>query len=535
MDGIRKNFSKDFSKIYCFNLKGDGRTSGERCKQEGEPIFAAHGGSGGSLNGIAITILVKNKKSNNNCEIYYHDIGSYLSRKEKFKIIRDYKSVKNISWTSIQPNEAGDWINQRNQEFDNYLLIGSKDKDESNSIFRTYSRGVATSRDPWCYNFDRSLLIKNMNSMINFYNSEVKRISKILKLKNIDDLNNVVNTDSTKISWNRGLLKDLDNSREFSFEGSSVYKGIYRPFNKSNLYFNKNFNDMIYLQPRLFPTNEHKNLAICISGVGASKPFSAIATDLMPNLHTVDTGQCFPLYYYEHKNDVDQKSLPENSSEKPDNYGYFKRDAITDFALNEFRAKYEDIEINKEDLFYYIYGLLHSQEYKNRYQNDFKKMLPRIPLLRDFWNYSNTGRKLAELHINYESVRPFDLKEVLSENSPKKENSLYAVSEQGMRFGKNGKEEDRTTIIYNSFLTLSGIPLDAYSYQVNGKSAIEWIVERYCITVDLNVKGEGSGIKNNPNEWSDDPRYIVDLLKRIVTVSVETNQLVSQLPKFELL
>lgn len=529
-DGLRKTIAKEFSKIYCFNLRGNQRTSGELSRKEGGKIFGS-----GSRTPVAITILVKNSKHKGPAEILYHDIGDYLSQAEKLKIISDFKSVSAVPWKQVQPNPEGDWINLRNPEFDGFLPIGDKSDANLDSAFETYSRGVSTSRDAWCYNFSIKSLKENVNRMITFYNSEVRRLSKEQSRHRKDfKLDDFINSDERKISWNRGLKNDLEKLKIFNFDDGSLRMGIYRPFTKSKLYFNKSFNDMTYQIPRLYPTEDHENLVIAVTGNGVTKAFSNLISDVIPDIQLLANGQCFPLYHYEHKDDIDTPDLLK-SKEKPDKHGYIKREALTDFALEKFQESYSDKKISKEDIFYYIYGILHSPTYKEKYQNDLKKMLPRIPFAKDFWGYSNAGRELAKWHLNYETIKPYPLKEVVKDGAPKKASDLYKVNEAGMKFPKDKKVEDRTQIIFNSHVTLSGIPLEAYDYVVNGKSALEWVMERYAVTVDLNAKGEGSGIKNDPNEWSDDPRYIIDLVKRVVQVSLETNKIVKGLPKFELL
>jgi len=528
MDGLRKTLAKDFSKIYCFNLRGNARMQGEERRKEKGNVFGE-----GTRTPVAITILVKSKNKNATCEIKYHDIGDYLSQQEKLKIIQDFKSIKNIQWQTIQPNDEGDWINLRNPEFDGFIPIGNKDDAKSESIFHSYSLGVATSRDAWAYGFSKRNVHENISSLIDFYNGERKRVlSK--NPKDLDDVNDLINNDDSKISWSRGLKQNLFKNRQINFEPSSIQAASYRPFTKQWLYYGRDLNDMIYQTHKFFPTLAHDNVIFDITGIGVTKPFSTIITSTLVDLQLMANGQCFPLYYYE-KEDKEKSGDLLKSNEKPDKHGYIKRDAITDFALDKFQSSYGDKKIKKEDIFYYAYGLLHSPTYREKYQNDLKKMLPRIPLLKEFWGFSKAGRGLADVHLNYEAVKPYKLEEELTKGAPKKEKELYRVNEAGMKFSKVNKEEDKTTIIYNQHVTLKGIPLAAYDYVVNGKSAVEWVMERYCVTVDLNKKGEGSGIKNDPNEWSDDPRYIVDLVKRVVTVSIETNRIVSSLPKFELL
>jgi predicted helicase len=299
---------------------------------------------------------------------------------------------------------------------------------------------------------------------------------------------------------------------------------MYRPFAKQWIYFSRNFNEYVYQTPKLFPTPEHKNVVISAAGVGANKAFSALATMFLPDYELISKGQCFPLYWYEKSKDnapAPQTELSLDAGDTQDAHGYIRRDAITDWALSTFRDRYQDQTISKEDLFWYVYGILHSPEYKERFASDLKKMLPRIPFAGDFWAFSRAGRELGQWHLNYETVEPY----------PLTEESKRLVMEAGdyrvlkMTFGKKDGKPDKTVIIYNANLILRDIPLEAYAYVVNGKSAIEWIMERYAVTVD-----KASGIRNDPNDWSDDPRYIVDLLKRVVRVSLESVRLVAELP-----
>jgi predicted helicase len=522
-DGLRKSLGKEFAKIYCFNLRGNARTQGEDRRKEKGNVFGE-----GSRTPVAITIMVKDESHSGECEILYHDIGDYLSREDKLRIVDEFKSIRNLPWKEIEPNEEGDWVNQRSPEFEEFSPLGNK-SDRGSEIFETYSSGVKTNRDRWCYNYSRSSLSKNMSSMIRFYNSEVKRLTNAKKKNSKIDIESFTNNDATKISWNRSLRNDLAKLKEFEFDSGSVVKSLYRPFSKANLYFNRTFNDMVYQIPKLFPTPEHENLVIGVTGLGVSKPFSVILTDVIPDVQLLANGQCFPRYFYEKADDEGAVSL-RLAKLKPDKHGYIRRDAISDEALAKFRTAYGLESITKEAIFYYIYGVLHSPAYRSKYKNDLSKMLPRIPYLADFDGYRKVGESLAKLHVNYEKgpVAAVVKEEVTSQSKAKSD--LYRVDSTGMKFGKIEKKEDRTTIIFNSYLKLQNIPLEVYEYIVNGKSALEWVMERYAVTVD-----KDSGIKNDPNEWSSDPRYIVDLVKRVVWVSLETNRLVAELPEFQIL
>jgi predicted helicase len=289
---------------------------------------------------------------------------------------------------------------------------------------------------------------------------------------------------------------------------------MYRPFCKQWLYFDRQINERVYQIPRIFPTPEHSNVAIHVSAGDARRPFSALITDVIPDSHLHDIGQCFPLYYYEEASAEVDLFADESSAG-----GYVRRDAITDNTLASYQERYGR-EVSKEDIFYYIYGLIHSPEYRERYAADLKKMIPRIPMASDFWTFSKAGRELSGWHLDYESHEPSPLDGLPAANSKPE---LLRVEK--MRFGGSGRSEDRTTIVFNSHVTLRGIPEEAYDYQVNGRSAIEWLMDRYEVKVD-----KDSGIRNDPNFWSDDPRYVVDLVARIVRVSVETMRIVGALP-----
>lgn len=519
MDGLRKALAKDFSLIYCFNLRGDQRTKGDVSRAEGGKIFGS-----GSRTPVAITLFIRSPKRKGESNIYYFDVGEYLSREEKLRIISNFKSMKQIEWQKIIPNNAGDWIEKRNEEFGKFIAI-SQSKTEP-GIFSEVMPGIVSARDPWVYNFSLESLKNNMSKTIDFYNSETQRNKKsnAAKLK----VESFVAKDKKLISWSSNLFSFAKRGILSSFDKSKVKTAIYRPFTKCGLYYCSMFITRPSRWDSVLPTLNHPNVFLTVTGSGANQ-FSVFISNTIVDFNFTTPTQCIPMFTYENTDRGEGSDLldPER---KPDKQGYIKWEAITDFAIQIFQKSYDDNKLNKEDIFYYIYALLHSPTYKERYQNDLKKMLPRIPIAKDFWSFSKNGRELAAFHLNYETVAPFNLQEMVSEGAPKKDGERYRVNEIGMKFPKVKKDEDRTTIIYNQYVTLKGIPLEAYDYVVNGKSAIEWIMERYAVTTD-----KESGIKNDPNEWSDDPRYIVDLVKRIVTISLETNRIVASLPKLELL
>jgi predicted helicase len=512
MDGLRKCLTDEFTSLYCFNLRGNQRTSGELSRKEGGKIFGS-----GSRAPIAITLMVKNPERTGHHKLFYHDIGDYLSREEKLQIVKELGSVQNVDWQELQPNDEGDWVSQRNPEFMQFMPLGDKENDKSDKLFDVYSLGVVTNRDAWAYNFSHESLTSNMGSMIAFFNKQSKAYATFCKTSEKEvAVDKFIDTNSQKISWTRSLKNELSKCSRFILDEDCIVPSHYRPYCKQWLYFNRRFNEMVYQMPKIFPNAELENLVISATGIGASKDFSAIISDCIPNLHLHDTGQCFPLYYYAKPDESEAKLFQDE--------GYIRREAISDAALKRFRSRY-DTKVKKEDIFYYVYGILHSPEYKERFASDLKKMLPRVPLAHDFWVFSKAGRKLAKWHLEYESVEPYALEETIS--GPRMAAvERFRVSK--MSFPRKDGKPDKSVIVYNSNVTLSGIPPEAYGYVVNGKSALEWIMERYQISVD-----KDSGISNDPNEWSADPRYIVDLVKRIVRVSLETVKIVQSLPALQ--
>ncbi len=495
--------------INVFNLRGNQRTSGELSRREGGKIFGS-----GSRTPIAITLLVRNPAAKGKAQIHYHDIGDYLSREEKLERIKKFVSVLSpeMKLSSITPNEENDWLNQRDGVFDTFIPIGDKDNKDGKTIFVPYySRGCASARDAWVYNFSEEALTRNISSMIDFYNGNVDELMIAQKKEPETAPDDIIKLDPTKISWTRGLRHDFEKLRKHPYRPECLRIATYRPFVKMHYYFDRNFNDMIYQIPRLFPTPQTKNLVICIQAPGGKNELTPLITDCLPDLHLNGDVQAFPLFYFEEKDDSLLNLFDSTDS------SYIRHDGISDFALA--RARQLNPKISKEDIFYYIYGLLRSKHYCSRFSADLKKTLPRIPFPEDykvFKAYCRGGRDLASLHLNYE-VGPF-CKTVIVSGC---EHGKYRV--QKMRFIS---KDDKRTIIFNEFIKIENVPLVAYDYVINGKSAIEWVMERYAVTTNAD-----SGILNDPNQWSENPRYILDLLLRIIQMSIDTVQIVTRLPE----
>lgn len=512
-EGFRKSIEREFSKIYVLNLRGNQYTGGELSRREGGKIFGS-----GSRTPISITILVKkpNQAQDTKATIYYHDIGDYLSREQKLALVRKFKSVdsKALKWQLIHPNEKGDWLNQRDGAFDEFIGMTpeKKFKTSSQSWFILNSRGNETGRDTWVYNYSQKALNNHINIIVNEYNKNVGCKSK-------DELN----YDETKVSWTSSLISKVLKGQ--SIHNENIFAdGVYRPFCKMRTYRGEDLIHRYGQFREIFPTPDSKNVVICVSGIGGTKESSTFVTNHIPDLNILDAGtQCFPLYWYEKK-----ESLQLSLFDKEPQAEYVRRDGISNWILNEVRTRLKIKSIDKEMIFYYIYGFLHSPEYRSTFEADLKKSLPRIPIIEDvdaFNDFYQAGKALAKLHLDYEDVPAYKGLEIEDTYHGKDVYEHYAVNPK-MKFPK---KDQKDTIIYNDYITIRHIPAEAYGYIVNGKSAIEWLMERYAITID-----KKSGIKNDPNDWSrehENPSYIFDLLCSIVNVSVKTMEIVGKLPK----
>ncbi|MFC4299579.1 DEAD/DEAH box helicase [Castellaniella ginsengisoli] len=535
-DGLRQCLADEFSSLYVFHLRGNQRTSGDTSRKEGGKIFGS-----GSRAPIAISLMVKNPRSKEQGQIFFHDIGDYLSREDKLDRIAHYASVAGIpAWQTIVPDAHGDWLRQRDDRFGQFLAMGNKDDRTVKALFENYSNGVKTQRDAWAYNASKQDLAANMGRMIGFYNAEVQRFDAAhpgLDRKQRDEaVDGFIDTRPEMISWTHALKQDLAKGHQHAYDDVCIVPSLYRPFTKQWLYFNRDFNERVYQMPRLFPRRDDQNLVIMVKQRPSSVGHLALMVDCPPELQTDGGAQCFPLYLYdEAEPSVEAGSLfaVHEGQMAPQ-----RRDAITDAGLAHFQAAYPGESITKEDLFYYVYGILHSSDYRERYVDNLSKELPRIPRARkaeDFWAFSRAGRALADLHLGYEAATPYP---VTIQTKGELVDTDYRVEK--MKFAKKkdpetGKSvDDRSTVIYNGKITISGIPDRAWDYVVNGKAALAWVMERQAVRVD-----KASGIVNDANDWATEtmgnPKYPLELLMRVITVSLETLKIIDALPALDIL
>ncbi|MYA69149.1 N-6 DNA methylase, partial [Candidatus Poribacteria bacterium] len=495
-DGMRRHLSDEFDTLYILDLGGNVRKG-----QPGDSnVF-------GIQVGVSINIFVKSKRkvgevSNPDLafHICYNDETTDVSKTRTFAFLDEKQHVGNVRWQELAPDKRHTWLTtDLHNDFDAFIPIGSKIAkstrgDVKDTIFKTYSVGVLTARDAWAYNFNRDALADNMQAMIEFYNSEASKWERrVERTQNVDVF---VSTDGTKIKWTDRLKAELTKGRLVEFDSEKIRNSLYRPFTKSNLYFDKLMNQRTYVFPSIFPTSETEldNRVIWLK-VGQEWPMFALMVDQIPDNLPQGGSQCFPFYIY-------------------DEDGTNRRENITDWVLTQFQKHYADDTITKWDIFHYTYGLLHHPDYRERYQENLKRDLPHIPFAEDFWAFTKAGARLANLHVNYESQPEY--------------NKLNPIETPGMQVNLRVERmkffKDKTQLKYNDFLMLEGIPPEVFEYRLGNRSALEWVVDQYRVKVD-----KRSGIKNDPNR-EEDPEYILRLIGQVITVSLETVAIVGALP-----
>ncbi len=499
-DGFRKCVAQEFSCLYVLNLRGNARTSGETFKKEGGKIFDS-----GSRSTIAIIFFVKDTSVKNSA-IHYYDIGDYLKREAKLNLLAGFENLESVPFEKITPNNKGDWINQREDGFEKLIPLKRDKKLQNDSIFDINSCGVVSGRDPWVYNFSPNALMRSVQKCIDTYNADLKRFNALFReafkqrtkgvksgdlYKQLNDKE--ITTDKTKIAWTDGLKNKLiknKNLQESSME--CVRLSLYRPFNKQWLYWDEDWINRQREFSKIFPDKSAHNVVINTSSM-ASRNFSCLIANEITDIQTMANTQAYPLYYYD---DLGNRSY-----------------AISGYALNLFRRHYGDNLIAEEEIFYYIYAILHHKGYLEKYKNSLKKEDPRIALSDDFKELSTLGKELAELHLNYESGEMHD--------SIKYTTLMNAEVEGYYDVTKMTKKGD--SIIYNQNITITKIPQKAFEYVVNGKSAIDWVIERYQKTMD-----KESLIENNPNHYAGG-QYVFELLCRVITLSVKSVDLIEKI------
>lgn len=567
--------AEEFSHIYIFNLRGNQRTQGETSRREGGKIFDS-----GSRTPVAISILVKGGKDNTSsqgkAQIFYYDIGDYLDRERKLNEIKAFKSIEGIEkqnkFIQIKPNKDYDWINQRDCSYLEFVPMGdSKNKlkalpKKDNKIvaleiFEIFSQGVITGKDTWSFNFSKENLAENIALCIQTYNEEREKLA--------NDKNHILLNDLSKITWGGSLKDRVKANRILEFGKDKIRECLYRPFNKQFLYYDNGFNHSHCQMDKIYPfdnnakciNGDFDNVMICLNDRGSNEFFNAFISNQIIERHFVKNAQAFPLYYYEkiEADSKDEQSLPfqelaNNSCDEKESVAIYRRkDAIRTEALDFVRGLYKDESISKEDIFYYIYALLNHKIYKEKYKDNLSKMLPRIPFAKDFKAFVKFGKELASLHLNYENYSDESPCIVGEKSKIKdfKQDNLFYSKEQTKEFLESLSDEDyaiskmkylikgkKDVILFNEKIAISNIPLKAYEYVVNGRSAIEWVMERYATKKD-----KDSGIENNPNLYEctngalsglKGGKYALHLLLSVIDMSVKSVKLIEKISELSI-
>ena len=499
-DGMRKHLSEEFDTLYILDLGGNVRKG-----QPGDSnVF-------GIQVGVSINFLVRSKRSGgmSPARIFYNDKTVDVSKARTFAFLDECKHVGNVAWQKLTPDKRYTWLTGGlHADFDTFIPMGSKAAKASKgnvegTLFKTYSLGVSTNRDAWVFNFDRNSLAENIQRMIECYNAQTLEWVRA-KNKSGVNLDDFVDSDPQKISWSESLKRKLKGGQLAEFAEPKLRQSLYRPFTKTNLFFDRIMNERVYVFPTIFPKPdlEKENRIVCIN-MTPERPFACLMSDCIPvNVMAGGFGsptQCFPFYTYNED-------------------GTNRRENITDWALAQFRTHYRDNTITKWDIFHYTYGILHQPDYRERYQENLKRDLPHIPYAEDFWVFAETGARLASLHVNYEAQPEYD-----KLNPIETPGMQVDLSVERMKFSK-----DKTRLKYNEYLTLEGIPGEVFAYRLGNRSALEWVVDQYRVKVD-----KRSGIVNDPND-TEDPEYILRLIGQIITVSLETVNIVEGLRSLDI-
>ncbi|NWJ98681.1 MAG: N-6 DNA methylase [Chloroflexi bacterium] len=496
-DGMRKHLLQDFTRIYTFDLGGNVRKnpklSGTRHNVFGIQV------------GVTMTLLVRNQQ-HSTPELYYARLDEIWTKEQKLNHLTKLKDYTDVEWQLLMPDDRNTWLREGLQDdFKDLLPIGSKETKavsglNSESIFKTFCMGILTSRDSWVYDFNRETLVEKIKRFIETFNGEIDRYKRAGEPSDID---NFVLYDDKQIKWSRDLKSDLKRKRYAQFDQSKIRSGLFRPFTKKVYFFDSILNQDIALHPKFLPTSEteQENSVICLSGIGNNKPFHSLVTSAIPCFDLLEKTQCFPFYTY-----------AEDGSNRQEN--------ITDFALQKYRDHYQDETITKWDIFHYVYAVLHAPAYRQKYAENLKRDLPRIPFVsaESFRAYVEAGAKLAKLHRDYEEVTPYTLKRLENRDVPLN----WEVDDKGMKLSP-----DKISLRYNEWLTLANIPPKAFEYRLGNRSALEWVVDQYRVSTDSR-----SGLTHDPND-SENPKAIIKLVEQVVRVSLETVATIGNLPPLE--
>jgi len=507
--GFRQTLQEEFSGIYIVNLRGNQRTSGEQSRREGGKIFGS-----GSRTQVALTFLIRNPSTSTPADIYYFEIGDYLSRENKLKFLKEHVSVESIPWIKISPDRHGDWINQQSEALLKFDPIGDKSS-SGKGIFSTFSLGIKTNRDYWIYSYVKKLLTVNIKKMLAYYDEVRQQIEKNKNLQSKEDISNFIKnySDPTKISWDSTLLVRLRKNTKIQFNENNIRIALYRPYNKKFVYFDRQLINSTHLIDRFFPHEYTDNHCISIN-VNPLKDLGVIMSNVIPDFHLIGDTQCFPLYIYEIEGQKAVSLFDENQDDRGRRY------SINDSVVEKY-SKYFGDSSSHENIFFYVYGLLHSKQYRDMFKTGTNKAFPRIPIVEEYTDLVEAGKRLSEIHTKYEEFKIHS--SILKFND-------YGKPIEKIRIVKNNGKVDKTKLLINNELLVTDIPEEVYDYRLSDRSALEWVIDRYRVTLD-----KESNLTQDPNQYNRDINYVLNLLGKVISVSLETNSLIKSLHSFTII
>jgi predicted helicase len=498
-DGVRAHLVHDFDAIYIVDLGGNVRKN-PKLSGTTHNVF-------GIQVGVSIALFVRHKQKElkkRHCVIHYAAVGEDWPKEKKWQWLENKATLSGVKWRNLKPDERHTWLHDgEGAGFAKFVPIGAKeakalDSLDAHAIFRTFSNGVKSNNDDLVYDFDAARLTKRAKKMVEAYHGELDRWRRA---KKPDDLEAFLRVDPKVCKWIRHTKRNLLRETEVEFSPQKIRSALYRPFTKRSYFFERVFNEDIYQFPDFIPAakTSEENRMLCVTDVAGRSPFSVLVATEIVDLHlcaSTDTFQCFPLYTY----DAD---------------GGHRRDNVTDWALLQFKLQYPKTKITKQGIFYYVYALLHHPAYREKFADNLRRELPRIPFADDFAAFAKAGEKLAALHTGYEAQKEFKLKRVEAKGV-----------KPDWRVERMKLSKDKSELIYNGWLTLTGIPDAAHTYRLGKRSALDWIIDQYQVE---RAKDNPDTVLSDPNR-ADDEEYIVRLIGQVITVSVETMKLIASLP-----
>ena len=493
-DGMRQHLARDFDAIYVIDLGGNVRRN-PKLSGTTHNVF-------GIQVGVSIGLFVRRKgevSGARKAEIFYARTAEDWRKEQKYAFLDKAGTASKLEWMRIEPDERNTWLTEGlRAEFDSFIPLASDAEKghEPKAVFGLISNGLQSNNDAYVFGFRHDELVRRANAMVDAYNDELARWNATAKKPR--DVDVFLKVDERVLKWIRKTKRYFARGEPAGFRPADIVLSLYRPFVRKNLFFDRMFSEDVYSLPQIFRVSDQIQRALVVSGAGMRSPFAVLATRDVPERHLCASTDAFQVLPWIVGGDEGQ------------------RENVTNWALAQFRGRYGDPRITKWQVFHYVYALLHHPDYRTWYAADLKRQLPRVPFAPDFHAFATAGEKLARLHLEYEQQQEYPLKRLENPDLPLE----WRVTR--MRLSK-----DKTSLVYNEFLTLSGIPPEVFEYRLGNRSALEWVIDQYQVSTD-----KRSGIVDDPNR-ADDPEHIVRLLGQVVTVSLETIKIVKELPPLE--